>query len=325
MSSRIARRSAASSGEMATCLLISVFSGLEDGAGFEKRLEPVPAIFSAYAGVFESTPGRLWIVRHAVDHDAARPQLRGHAARTAKVGPDDGGVKTIFGVVGDRYRFVLGLVGDDTENGAENLFPGDRHVVLDIDEHRGLHEMTRFETFGTALAPDQQLSAFFNALADVGLRALVLLLRHHGSDRGLGIGRVADGEGAHGVRDGALSSLESVPRHKKSGPCSAGLTAVQKRDAQRRRDHLVEVAVIEKDCGRLATQLERHALHRRGAIAHDGFAHGNRARERDLVYARISYKLGPNDIAEARDDVEEALRQIGLVESLDQHPRLQRA
>src|SRR5580704_15268135 len=34
-------------------------SRLGDGAGFEKRLDPVPAIFSADAGVFESTPGSL--------------------------------------------------------------------------------------------------------------------------------------------------------------------------------------------------------------------------------------------------------------------------
>jgi hypothetical protein len=78
------------------------FSDLKDGAGFEKRLDPRLAVFSADAGVFEWTPRRLRIVRHAVDHDPAGPQLRGHAARVAKVCPDDGGVKTIFGVVGDR-------------------------------------------------------------------------------------------------------------------------------------------------------------------------------------------------------------------------------
>jgi hypothetical protein len=48
-------------------------SGLQDGAGFDERLDAVPAIFPANARVFESTPRRLRIVRHAVDHDPAGP------------------------------------------------------------------------------------------------------------------------------------------------------------------------------------------------------------------------------------------------------------
>jgi hypothetical protein len=59
--------------------------GLQDGSGFEKRLHPISAVFAADAGVFESAPGRLRIVRHAVDHDAAGPNLRGYAARTPHV------------------------------------------------------------------------------------------------------------------------------------------------------------------------------------------------------------------------------------------------
>ena len=62
---------------------------LKDGAGFEKRLDPVPAVFAADAGVFESAPGCLRIVRHAVDHDATGPYLRGHAAGALDVGPED--------------------------------------------------------------------------------------------------------------------------------------------------------------------------------------------------------------------------------------------
>ena len=88
---------------------------------------------------------------------------------------------------------------------------------------------------------------------------------------------------------------------------------------------LVEVGIIEEDRGRLAAQLKRDALHRRGAIAHDGFAHGHRARERDFVHVRIAHELGADDIPPARDDVEKTPRQLGLMQSLDQHLRLQRA
>src|ERR1700740_110324 len=63
--------------------------GLEDGAGFAKRLRPVPAVSAPDAGVFESAPGRLRIVCHAVDHDAAGANLRGDAACTLEVSSDD--------------------------------------------------------------------------------------------------------------------------------------------------------------------------------------------------------------------------------------------
>ena len=53
----------------------SAYLRLEYGAGFEKRLHPVSAIFTADAGVFESSPGCLGIICHAVDHDAPGPHL----------------------------------------------------------------------------------------------------------------------------------------------------------------------------------------------------------------------------------------------------------
>ena len=43
---------------------------LENGAGFEKCLNPVSAIFAAHTGIFESSPRGLWIIRQGVDHHA---------------------------------------------------------------------------------------------------------------------------------------------------------------------------------------------------------------------------------------------------------------
>src|SRR6201988_2424045 len=97
---------------------------LKDGLWLKKRLNAVFAIFAADTGVFETAPGRLRIVGHFIDHDAAGPQLRGHAACAPDVTPQDGGVETVVGVVGNADRFVLGVIGDDTQNGAENLFLG---------------------------------------------------------------------------------------------------------------------------------------------------------------------------------------------------------
>src|SRR4029077_10962166 len=135
-----------------------------------------------------------------------------------KAGPEDGGMKTIFRVVGDPDRIFLGIVRDDTKHGAENLFLRDCHVVLDVDEHRGLQEVTRFEAFGMALPTDENLRAFFDALADIRLHAFVLFLRHHRSNGGFGISRIADVKSAHRVAYAPLYRLEPALRHQQARP-----------------------------------------------------------------------------------------------------------
>src|ERR1700758_281552 len=96
----------------------------KDGLWLKKRLNAVFAIFAADTGVFESAPGRLRIVCHVIDHDAAGSQLKRNAACANDVTPQDGGVETVLGVVGNADGFFLRVVGDDTQNGAENLFLG---------------------------------------------------------------------------------------------------------------------------------------------------------------------------------------------------------
>src|SRR5580704_5129061 len=123
MSSRIARRSAASSGEMLACLAMDCvlwfeaarrgWRLFEDSAGFEKRLDPVSAIFTADARVFETSPGCLRIIGHIVDHHAPGPNLRSHAASALYIGPKDGRVETILGFVGDSDRLVLRVIGNN--------------------------------------------------------------------------------------------------------------------------------------------------------------------------------------------------------------------
>ena len=44
-----------------------------------------------------------------------------------------------------------------------------------------------------------------------------------------------------------------------------------------------------------------------------------------LATSGIAYEFGADDLAEAGDDVQETVREFSLVQSLDQHPCLQRA
>src|ERR1700735_513230 len=186
MSSRIARRSAASSGEMPACFA-TIWCPLfevscqelrlpENRPRFEKRLDPVFAIFTADAGVFETSPGRLRIIGHIVDHHAPGPNLRSHAPSTLYTGPKGGRVETILGFVGDSDRLVLRVIADNREHGAENFLTRDCHVVLHVDKHRGLHEVSLFESPRLPRPANEHLRAFLDAFADMGLHLFVLFL-----------------------------------------------------------------------------------------------------------------------------------------------------
>jgi hypothetical protein len=130
-----------------------------------------------------------------------------------------------------------------------------------------------------SLAADQHFSAFLNALADVGLHALVLLLAHHRSDGGLWIGRVPHGEGGHRLYDCSFDLVEPAFRYEKPRSGGASLTTVHEGHDESRWNRLVEHRIVEHDSGRFSAKLKGHALHRRGAVAHDAFAHADRARE----------------------------------------------
>src|ERR1700722_8467474 len=231
----MASRSAASFGGMLTCLLMNSSSYLiqqerllKNRFWLKKRLNPVFAIFAADTGVFESAPGCLGIVGHGIDHDATGSQLGGHSPCAIEVSPQDSGVETIFGVVGNADRFILGVVSYYAEHGAENLLLGNRHVVLHIDEDGRLYKESPFESLGTAFSADQYLSAFFDAFANVRFHALILFLRHHRSDHDLGIGRIADCVVTHLVFDRLLDLVEPAFGHEKPRSGGTGLTTIHK-------------------------------------------------------------------------------------------------
>src|ERR1700741_3637962 len=310
----MASRSAASFEEMLTCLLmisscylIQQERLLKNRFWLKKRLNSVFAIFAADAGVLKSAPGCLGIVGHGIDHDATGSQLGGHAPCAIEVSPQDSGVETIFGVVGDADRFILGVVSDHAEHGAENLLLGNRHVVLYIDKHRWLHEEARFKTLRMAFSADQHLRTFFNAFANVGFDALVLFLRHYRSNHNVGIRGIADRVVTHLIPYGPLYLVEPALGHEEPRSGCASLTAVQKGQDKRRRDGLVERGVVEQDCGGLSTEFERDPLHRCGAVAHDLFSDSNRPRERYLRHIRIAHHLGADDGAETCHHIEDTV------------------
>src|SRR5580704_16799910 len=117
--------------------------------------------------MLETAKWRLLVVKHAVDRYAPGEELRRHTTRALYVGTAYVGVKTEVRVIGDSDRIFLVFIGDDGQAGAENLFSGNRHVVLYVDKHRGLYEVTCLKTFWKALTADEHVRALLNAFANV--------------------------------------------------------------------------------------------------------------------------------------------------------------
>src|SRR4029077_14417708 len=132
------------------------------------------------------------------------------------------------------------------------------------------------------------------------------------------------GKGFHRVLYGRLHGIELTLGHEKTGSRSAGLTAVQKGHGESCRYSFVERGVVEEDRGRLSTQFECDALHRRGTVAHNSFTNRHRAGEGNFIDIGVAHELRADGLAKARNDVHETFRQVSFVQSFDQNTRLQR-
>src|SRR4029453_13557815 len=90
-----------------------------------------------------------------------------------------------------------------------------------------------------------------------------------------------------------------------AGRCRAALTGVH---ARRDPDQagLLEVGVLQHDGGRLATELEEQALHRRRALFHDSLPDQRRARKGDEIDLRGERELLANQVVGGADDVDDA-------------------
>ena len=82
------------------------------------------------------------------------------------------------------------------------------------------------------------------------------------------------------------------------------------------RGGLLQVGVGEDDVGRLAAELERDALDRRGGARHDPLPDLGRAGEADLGDVRMLDEPLADDRSLADDDVQDAFRDAGLEREL---------
>src|ERR1700722_10094571 len=107
-----------------------------DGLHLEELLEAVLAALAAEARLLVTTEGRHGIEGSSVDVHLTGAQLaRDFDGLFVAAGPDTAG-QSIRGIVGDRDGLFLRVVGDDREDGSEDLLLGDDHVVANVREDR---------------------------------------------------------------------------------------------------------------------------------------------------------------------------------------------
>src|SRR5438552_10993698 len=80
-------------------------------------------------------------VQHVmVDPDAASLHALRDVVGPLGVAAPHAAAKPELGVIGDRDGIIDAVVGDHSEYRPEDLLSGDRVVVIDVGEDRGLHE-----------------------------------------------------------------------------------------------------------------------------------------------------------------------------------------
>src|SRR3546814_3270523 len=128
------------------------------------------------------------------------------------------GVEALRRVVGDGYRLLFVLGGDDTQHRAEYFFSCDRHGIVDLGKHRRLYVKATVEIARTT-ASRRQPRPFGLAFCNVGLDATALAAGGARPHLAFGIERIAAWHRPHPSR--RAEGHKSEPRSLVRTPYSA--------------------------------------------------------------------------------------------------------
>src|SRR5262249_38770895 len=182
----------------------SARSPAEDGLQLEELLEPRLAPLPSVARLLVTAKAGVEVDLGAVQvHVAGSDALR-DALGALEVPRRDVAREPVGGIVRDLHGLVVALVGQEGEDGAEDLLPGDRHVVAHVAEDGGLHVVPALEACGAARTTGRQLRPLVDPGLDEALDLVELRLAHYRAEHGAVAEGIAD---AHRLR-GRLGDLE---------------------------------------------------------------------------------------------------------------------
>src|SRR5919107_86854 len=230
----------------------------------------------------------------AVEADPSGPQAVHHPSTARPVTTEDVATEPVGRVVGDPQGVFLVAVGQNGQDGAEDLLPGDRHVRGDPGEHRRLDEVPGAQTLWTLGTTGDQAGA----LVDTGLDEITDGLQlGRADDRAHGrrtLQRVAEVEALRLVDEEGHHLVQLALVHQHATGSVAGLTGVLHATLVVPTGGLLEVGVGQHDVGRLSAQLEADALHRASSGGPHLRAGAGGAGEGDHVHARVTGQSVPH-------------------------------
>src|SRR3954471_14110435 len=161
----------------ASCTLVAAWLELQR-LGLEELLEAELAELAAVAGLLVAAERSQRVEAAAVDLDLAGADLAGDLLGPLRIAGPHAAGEAIDRVVGDLDGLFLGVVGNDREDGTEDLLLLNGHPGAHLGEHGRPHEVALVKTFGRLGAAGKQLGALLDPLVDVVAYALALRRRH---------------------------------------------------------------------------------------------------------------------------------------------------
>ena len=258
-----------------------------------------------------------------VDVDRPGAQQTGEPVGVGDVARPHAGGQAVLAVVGPAGDLLERLVGLRDEDRAEDLLAHDPRGVVGRGEER------RLDVVAAGVGGDRISAAARDQLGlraadlDVAADALVLLGGDERPDERLGIEAGARRSLARLFGQRADDVVEQLLGDEESRRRVARLAAVVVDAGEGALDRALDVGVGQHDVGRLAAELERHALEVAPRARADLAADRGRPREGDLVHARVCDERGAG-LAVAGDDVEHAGRDARLEGELAEAQRGER-
>src|SRR6266542_2633117 len=274
--------------------------GLQD----EEFLDSVRSELPAVAGLLHAAEGGPEVERGTVDLYLASAEQARDPLRPAGVTRPDTGREPVAGVVGDAHRMGFAVVGDDSQDRAEDLLARDRHGVVDAGEDGRLHVVPAGQPVRWCRAAGHERGALGDAELDVAAYPVALGSRNQRAKSGAALIRVSD-HGGLGGRAGDLGgAVMPVAGYEHAGMRGAALPAVTEAVPDHLRDNRRQVGVIQDDGGGLAAEFQGHRLDRGGRELADPAAGSRGTGEADHVHAAVRGQRLPSLRARPGDHVD---------------------
>src|SRR5208283_1297630 len=198
----------------------------EDGLQFQKFLQSRFAPLATVARLFITSKTTGEIHPCAIDVYVSRANSSRHSTRPLQVSRAYIAGKPIGSVVSDAHRILLALIRNNAKHRPENFLPRNSHLVSDVAEHRGSHEISFDQAVRTSQPSTHQSRAFVDTRFDQPLHLLKLSFAGEWAHRRAFAERISHLDAFGSSLRNCARFIHSRSRHQHSCRRVAGLPRV---------------------------------------------------------------------------------------------------